>query len=85
MGLVASLVIALVFIPLAALKLSTGKEKGEPGAIAWSRKYYVRSLGWVLRNRLDAFIDRFKCQLWHMKSLTVPYLYHWSLGDYSIY
>ena len=55
-GLVASLVIALVFIPLAALKLSTGKEKGEPGVIAWSRKYYVRSLGWVLRNRLDAFI-----------------------------
>ena len=55
-GLVASLFIALIFIPLAALKLSTSKEKPELGLIVWLRKYYVRSLSWVLRNRLDAFV-----------------------------
>ena len=55
-GLVASLIIALIFIPLAALKLATSKEKSEPRVIAWCRKHYVRSLGWVLNNRLDAFV-----------------------------
>ena len=55
-GLVASLLIALIFIPLAALKLATSKEKSEPQMIAWTRKHYVRSLGWVLNNRLDAFV-----------------------------
>ena len=55
-GLVASLLIALIFIPLAALKLATSKEKSEPRVIAWCRKHYVRSLGWVLNNRLDAFV-----------------------------
>ncbi|MDE2743798.1 MAG: efflux RND transporter permease subunit, partial [Gemmatimonadota bacterium] len=55
-GLVASLLIALIFIPLAALKLSTKKERGESRMILWSRKHYERSLGWVLNNRLDAFV-----------------------------
>ena len=55
-GLVASLAIALLFIPLATLKLATGEQKGEPKLIIWCRKYYVRSLAWVLRNRLDAFV-----------------------------
>ena len=55
-GLVASLLIALIFIPLAALKLATSEEKGELGVIVWVRKYYVRSLKWVLNNRLDAFV-----------------------------
>ena len=55
-GLVASLLIALIFIPLAALRLSTKKERGESRMILWSRKHYVRSLGWVLNNRLDAFV-----------------------------
>ena len=55
-GLVASLAIALLFIPLATLKLATGEQKGEPRLIVWCRKYYVRSLAWVLRNRLDAFV-----------------------------
>ena len=55
-GLVASLLIALIFIPLAALKLATSKEKSEPRGIAWCRKHYVRLLGWVLNNRLDAFV-----------------------------
>ena len=55
-GLVASLLIALIFIPLAALKLATSKERPELGLIVWFRKYYVRSLRWILRNRLDAFV-----------------------------
>ena len=55
-GLVASLIIALIFIPLAALKLATSEEKSEPRVIVWCRKHYERSLGWVLNNRLDAFV-----------------------------
>ncbi len=55
-GLVASLAIALLFIPLATLKFATGEQKGEPRLIIWGRKHYVRSLAWVLRNRLDAFV-----------------------------
>ena len=55
-GLVASLAIALLFIPLATLKFATGEQKGEPRLIIWCRKHYVRSLAWVLRNRLDAFV-----------------------------
>ena len=55
-GLVASLLIALIFIPLAALRLSTKKERGESRMILWCRKHYERSLGWVLNNRLDAFV-----------------------------
>ena len=55
-GLVASLLIALIFIPLAALRLSTKKERGEARMILWSRKHYMRSLSWVLNNRLDAFV-----------------------------
>ena len=55
-GLVASLLIALIFIPLAALKLATSEEKSEPRGIAWCRKHYVRSLGWALNHRLDAFV-----------------------------
>ena len=55
-GLVASLLIALIFIPLAALRLSTKKERGEARMILWSRKHYMRALSWVLNNRLDAFV-----------------------------
>ncbi len=55
-GLVASLLIALIFIPLAALKLATSNEKPELALIVWFRKYYVRLLRWILRNRLDAFV-----------------------------
>ena len=55
-GLVASLLIALIFIPLAALRLSTKKERSESRMILWCRQHYERSLGWVLNNRLDAFV-----------------------------
>ena len=55
-GLIASLFAALVFIPLAALKLSTSKERAEGRFIAWMRRHYVRSLNWVLTHRTDAFI-----------------------------
>jgi len=55
-GLVASLFIALVFIPLVALRLSTREERSEGRMIAWMRERYVRSLHWVLNHRLDTFI-----------------------------
>ena len=57
-GLLASLLIALIFIPLAAQRLSSKavREKGELGFILWLRKFYVRTLTWVLGHRTDAFI-----------------------------
>ena len=55
-GLVASLFSALVFIPLAALRLSTKSERQEGRFLAWLRNRYVRSLGWVLSHRVDTFI-----------------------------
>ena len=67
-GLIASLLAALVFIPLAALKLSTRKERSEGGVIAWMRQRYVRSLGWVLDHRTDAFI----IVLLAMASIQIP-------------
>ena len=56
MGLLASLGIALVIIPLAALRLSTNRERPEPRAINRLRAQYLRGLRWVLRHRLDTTI-----------------------------
>ena len=55
-GLVASLVIALVFIPLAALRLPAASGRDELALIVWARQRYVRVLNWVLSNRLDAVV-----------------------------
>ena len=55
-GLVASLFIALAFIPLGALKLSARQERGELRFIVWLRERYVHCLEWVLRRRVDAVI-----------------------------
>jgi len=55
-GLVASLGIALVIIPLAALKIGSGRERGELKFILWCRGRYENTLRWVLTHRLDAFI-----------------------------
>ncbi len=53
-ALVASLFIALVFVPVAAQRLSRGHHHRELRAIEWARRRYVRTLGWVLNHRLDA-------------------------------
>ena len=53
-ALLASLAVALLFIPLATTRLSAGKPV-EPGKILdWSRRKYVRILRWVLAHRIDA-------------------------------
>ena len=55
-GLVASLFIALLIIPLAALKMGSDKKRSDSAGIAWLQQRYKRSLRWVLTHRLDAFI-----------------------------
>lgn len=55
-SLVASLFIALVFVPLAAQRLSRGKQHPELRPIVWMRERYVRSLSWVLRHRIEAML-----------------------------
>jgi HAE1 family hydrophobic/amphiphilic exporter-1 len=53
-SLLASLFIALVFVPLAAQRLSRGRQHPELRAVGWLRERYVRGLRWVLSHRLDA-------------------------------
>lgn len=53
-SLIASLFIALVFVPLAAQRLSRGLHHDEPGLLAALRGRYLRALGWVLRHRINA-------------------------------
>jgi hydrophobic/amphiphilic exporter-1 (mainly G- bacteria), HAE1 family len=55
-SLLASLVIALVFVPLAAQRLSRGSQHGELRVIGWLRERYLGALRWVLAHRLDAAI-----------------------------
>ncbi len=53
-ALVASLVVALVFIPLATTRLSASQPV-QPGKIlVWLRERYVAALRWVLAHRVDA-------------------------------
>ncbi|RKX34339.1 MAG: hypothetical protein DRP71_07475 [Verrucomicrobia bacterium] len=55
-ALIASLFIALIFIPLAAHRLSTGKHHTEPRLLIWVRKKYLRVLNWVLHHRVEATV-----------------------------
>ena len=55
-GLLSSLVIALIFIPLATRRLSGATAGGDMGWIAGPRRAYDRSLRWILRHRLDTLI-----------------------------
>ena len=55
-GLLASLFIALVFIPLAAQRLSAAAARPERRGIERVRGLYVRCLKWVLTHRLDTLI-----------------------------
>ena len=67
-GLVASLFIALVFIPLASLRLSAPSERSGRGAVERLREFYLHSLKWVLGHRLDALI----LVLLAMASIAIP-------------
>ena len=55
-SLVASLFIALVFVPLAAQRLSRGQHHAELGPFRWLRERYVRVLTWVLNHRVETFL-----------------------------
>jgi HAE1 family hydrophobic/amphiphilic exporter-1 len=55
-SLLASLFIALVFVPLAAQRLSRGRRHEDIRLVAWSRERYTAALRWVLTHRLDAII-----------------------------
>lgn len=53
-SLLASLFIALIFVPLAAQRFSRGHHHAELRPVAWMRRHYERGLRWVLLHRLDA-------------------------------
>ena len=55
-GLIASLVIAMIFIPAAALRLPVHSKKKESSFLAWLQELYLRGLKWVLAHRIDALI-----------------------------
>jgi HAE1 family hydrophobic/amphiphilic exporter-1 len=68
MGLLASLGIALVVIPLAALRLTADREVAESRVIARLRAQYLRGLRWVLQHRIDTTI----LVLVAMGTITIP-------------
>jgi len=68
LALLASLFIALVFIPLAALKLTRGKHHDELRPIAWLRERYLAVLRLVLRHRVEATL----VALIAMASIVIP-------------
>ncbi len=55
-ALIASLFIALIFVPLAAFRLSTGKHHTEPRLLNWLRRRYLKVLNWVLHHRIEATV-----------------------------
>lgn len=55
-SLVASLFIALVFVPLAAQRLSRGHKHQDMRFFSWVRARYLRALHWVLHHRVEAFL-----------------------------
>jgi HAE1 family hydrophobic/amphiphilic exporter-1 len=55
-SLLASLFIALVFVPLAAQRLSRGQRHEDIRVVAWARARYAAALRWVLTHRVDAVI-----------------------------
>jgi HAE1 family hydrophobic/amphiphilic exporter-1 len=55
-SLLASLGIALVFVPLAAERLSRGHRHHEPKLIAWLRHRYLVGLRWALTHRMSALL-----------------------------
>ncbi len=53
-SLLASLFIALVFVPLASKRFSRGHRHHEPRTIGWMRRHYTTALQWTLRHRFEA-------------------------------
>lgn len=55
-SLVASLFVAMVFIPLAAMRIVSKRQVKEPTAVVKSNKLYQRSLAWAITHRVEMFI-----------------------------
>ncbi len=55
-SLLASLFIALVFVPLAAQRLSRGKQHPELRLVVWCRERYTTALRWVLNHRIETLV-----------------------------
>ena len=55
-ALVASLFVALLFIPLAAQRFGDAVVRPDPKSIAFVRRIYRRGLNWVIHHRRDAFL-----------------------------
>ena len=55
-ALVASLFVALLFIPLAAQRFGDAVVRSDPKSIAFVRRIYRRGLNWVIHHRRDAFL-----------------------------
>ena len=55
-ALLGSLFVALIFIPLAAVKLGGKEVKPDPKSIQSIRNVYRRALSWTLRHRRDALL-----------------------------
>ncbi len=55
-SILASLLVALLFIPLAASRAKREEVGREPASVAWMGRAYERSARWAMRHRLDAFL-----------------------------
>ena len=55
-SLLASLLVALVFIPLAASRIVSKRKVSEPISVQKANLYYQRTLKWVLTHRLETFL-----------------------------
>jgi HAE1 family hydrophobic/amphiphilic exporter-1 len=52
----ASLIVALVFVPLGTVVLAPGDPAGPSRVVAWVTERYASALSWVLRRRIDAVL-----------------------------
>ncbi len=55
-SLLASLLVAMIFIPLSATKFVSQKTFKEPKSIDWSNRLYQRILSWTLHHRIETVI-----------------------------
>ncbi|MBN2093707.1 efflux RND transporter permease subunit [candidate division KSB1 bacterium] len=56
LSLLASLLVAMIFIPLSATKFVSQKTFKEPKSIDWSNRLYQKILSWTLNHRLETVI-----------------------------
>ncbi len=93
-SLVASLFIALVFVPLAAQRLSRGRHHDELRALQWVRARYMSSLSWMLRHPINGALivliaGGFTYQFYSKNPLARPNYYQgiggWGGGNTSMY